>query len=200
MDIPVFKCVIDPALDSELQVTYIALVDKPAIEKNFIAFNQTKMKFSVDTEKRIVSGPAMIADMLIYRNIEPIGEFYTVFDKETIFQIALKFFKKGLVHNFNIMHDKDQTTPNLTLYESFITDSARGVMPMKGYEDVAEGSWFISVKAEDDSAWEKVKNGELKGFSVEGLFQQIPMMQEKLNSEAVLEKLAALLSMWDGKE
>src|SRR5687767_11913805 len=65
MEFPIFKCVIDESLDSDLQVEFVALVDKPAIEKNFLAFNE-KLRFTVDAERKIVSGPAMLADMMIY--------------------------------------------------------------------------------------------------------------------------------------
>ena len=41
---------------------------------------------------------------------------------------------------------------------------------MKGYEDVKDGSWFGSFKVENDDVWELVKEGKVKGFSVEGIF------------------------------
>jgi hypothetical protein len=193
MNLPVFKCVIDESLTSDLQVEFVALVDKPAIEKNFLKFNEDKLRFNVDSEKRIVSGPAMLADMLIYRNDPNLGEYYTVFDKTSILSIVQKFFKKGYVQNFNLMHDPEQKTSGITIYESFITDIARGVMPMKGFEDAAEGSWFLSAKVDDDAVWEKVKAGEVKGFSVEGIFKQIPVTIQKFTAEMVIDKIKHLL-------
>jgi len=41
---------------------------------------------------------------------------------------------------------------------------------MKGFEDVKDGSWFGSFKVENEDVWELVKEGKLKGFSVEGVF------------------------------
>lgn len=195
-ELPIYKCTIDEDVNSILQVDYIALVDKPAIEKNFIAFNKEKMKYSVDSKRRIISGPAMIADMLIYRNMEPLGEFYTVFDKPTISTIVQKFFKNGYAKNFNLSHDAEQTTNQITIFESFLTDTERGIMPPKGYEDVADGSWFISAKVDDDNAWSKVEDGTFKGFSVEGIFQQIPV-KAKLSADIILERINALLQCLD---
>lgn len=196
-DLPIYKCVIDPDATSELQVEFISLVDRPAIEKNFMAFNQTKQKFAIDEERRIISGPAMMADMLIYRNDKTpggLGEYYTVFDKDTITEIAQKFFKKGFVQNFNIMHDRSQTTSDIFVFESFVTDSKRGILPMAGFEDLKDGTWFISAKVENDGAWDKVKDGDLKGFSVEGIFAQMLVKQpEKMTVEAFIKTLKALI-------
>lgn len=194
---PVYKCIIDEDVDSQVQVEYVALVDKPAIMKNFLAFNEEKMKFAVDEERKVIYGPAMIADMLIYRNTEDLGEFYTVFDKESILSIVQKFFKKGFIHNFNIMHDSEQKTSGVTIYESFITNSNLGIMPMKGFEDVPDGSWFIGVKIDDENIWSDIKEGKLKGFSVEGLFKQIPIKIQKFTTEQVLEQIKNLLEFWE---
>jgi putative serine protease XkdF len=193
-ELPIYQCTIDDDVNSVLQVEYIALVGQPAIERNFMAFNKERLRFNVDNKKRIISGPAMIADMLIYRNMEPLGEFYTVFNKDTIATVVQKFFKKGYVKNFNLMHDAEQQTSDITIYESFLTDKERGIMPPKGFEDVADGSWFITAKVEDDNAWAKVEDGTFKGFSVEGIFEQIPI-KTTMSAENILERIGKLLQM-----
>lgn len=195
--LPIYQCLIDDDLTSDLQVKYIALVNQPAIERNFMAFEKSKMKFSTDSAKRIISGPVMIADMLIYRNMDPIGEFYTTFDANTITHIMQKFFKQGFVRNFNLDHNEDETTNQITIFESFQTNKERGILPPKGFEDVANGSWFISAKVDDDNAWSKVEDGTFKGFSVEGIFAQMKISQTKMSSEDILEKIATLLSQLD---
>lgn len=192
--LPIYKCVIDDQLESDLQVEFVALVDRPAIDKNFLAF-KNQLRFNIDQEKRIVSGPAMLADMLIYRNDpDGLGEYYTTFDKHSILSIVQKFFKKGFVQNFNLMHDSATATKGVTVFESFITDEARGINPMKGFEDAKDGSWFISAKVDDDNVWEKVKAGEVKGFSVEGIFKQIPVSMHKMSAETALEKIKNILA------
>lgn len=191
-ELPIYKCIVDDSLDSDLQVEFISLVDRPAIDRNFLAFKD-QLKFAIDTERRIISGPAMLADMLIYRKDDKLGEYYTMFDKESIMQIVQKFFKKGFIQNFNLMHDPGKKTTGVTIFESFVTDEARGIMPMKGFEDAKEGSWFLSAKVEDDGIWEEVKSGNVKGFSVEGIFQQMPVKMRKITKVDALKKIEAIL-------
>jgi len=194
LDLPVYKCNISDAMDSDLQVEFVSFVDKPAIDRTFLAFKE-KLRFAIDTDKRIVSGPAMIADMLIYRNDpEGLGEYYTTFDSASILSIVQKFFKKGFIKNFNVMHAPGSKTDGVTVYESFIVDRALGKLPMKGFEDVSDGSWFVSAKVEDDAIWEKVKSGEVKGFSVEGVFEQMPVVMSKMTPEQAMEKIKQILA------
>lgn len=170
--LPVFEMIIEDSPASEIGVSFVALVPNPAIEKNFMAFNSLRMDFSADEDKRIISGPAMVAESLIYRKDDN-GEYNVFFSKNTIEQIALKFFKTGCQKNLNLFHDPTLCMDGITIFESFVTDKARGIMPMKGYEDLPEGTWFISCKVENEEIWNKVKAGEVKGFSVEGIFSYV---------------------------
>lgn len=194
MELKCFKCVIDPSIESDLEVSFVALVDKPAIMRDFMAFNE-KQRFAVDDDKRIISGPAMIANLPMYRKDETFGEYYVEFDPQTIFSIVQKFNQKGYMQNFNMFHDDQQQLPGVTIFNSFIADASLGIMPMKGFEDVADGSWFISAKVENDDAWAKVKDGTVKGFSVEGIFQYVKMSHQhpKLTDDQIVEKIAELL-------
>lgn len=185
-----FSLVIDESLESDLQVDYVALVDNPAIEKNFLAFKD-KVCFDLSQQDRhIISGPAMLADVPIYRRDEQMGEYFVTFKPETIYTIAQKFFQKGYQQNFNLFHDSATTTTGVTVFESFITDSSRGIMPMKGFEDAPNGSWFISAKVDNPEVWNAIKSGTVKGFSVEGLFKY---KKQQMSSEQVFEKIVNLL-------
>jgi hypothetical protein len=117
-----------------------------------------------DEEERIITGALMLADTPIYRN-DGNGEYYVVFSKDTIKKIAQKYFKKGYQNNVNLMHDSGQVMDGVTMFESWIVDEKRGVKPMKGFEDVNDGSWFGSFKVENDDVWNMVKDGKIKGFS-----------------------------------
>lgn len=180
MELQVYKARIDPAFDSDLEVNYIGLVDRPAIERNFQAFKaqQQKSAFILNEEKRIISGPAMIADMPIYRKDAQLGEYYVVFDKPAIQTIVEKFSAKGYLKNFNLFHD--QQVSDVTIFNSFVSDVELGVGPLTGFEDVADGSWFISAKVNNPIVWEAVKAGTIKGFSVEGLFNYVPVVPQKM--------------------
>ena len=128
-------------------------------------------KFDItNEEQRIISGPIMLADSLIYRNNHEKGEHYVKFTSETIKAIAIKFAKKKYQNRINLMHEDNSQVDGVTMFESFITDEKRGILPMVGFEDVPEGSWFGSFFVENEDVWQLIKQGVFKGFSVEGLF------------------------------
>jgi hypothetical protein len=128
-----------------------------------------KTKFAIQNEeKRIITGAAMYSDLPIYRRDEEKGEYYVVFDKETIFKIAKKW---ALNNKYNAVNtDHKQPIEGCTLFESYLLDFERGIMPPKGFEDAKDGSWFVSYLVESDTVWAKCKDGTWNGFSVEGFF------------------------------
>ena len=180
MGFPIYKAIINPDMASDVEVNFIALVDKPAIERNFLAFNEQRQKlhFAINEEKRIISGPAMVADMPIYRNDDVMGEYYVVFDAPAIQAIVQKFSAKGFMNNFNLFHNDNDIVKGVTIFNSFISNKELGIQPLEGFNDCADGSWFISAKVDNDDVWQQVKTGELKGFSVEGLFNYIPLQMQ----------------------
>ena len=153
-------------------------------------------KFQVVSEdEHIISGPLMIADMPIYRKNEKFGEHYVTFSAETIRQIAIKFAKKKYQNNVNLMHDPNMTIGDCTMFESFIVDKKRGIMPMKGFEDITDGSWFGSFYVENPEVWKNIKDGFLKGFSVEGMFDYDEPTKALSPEEQALKKISELLNV-----
>jgi hypothetical protein len=147
-------------------------------------------------EKRIIFGMAMEADKKIYRYDEARGEYYVYFDKQTIFEIAKKWAIGDKYDSVNTHHDKQ--TKGLSLFESYIVDREMGKMPPKGYEEVADGSWFLSYIVNDDEIWAKVKSGEFKGFSVEGYFD-FETADEDRELNALMNALQKAVAKWNGK-
>ena len=82
--LPVIYLTIDDDHDTGLDA--ISLVDRPAIERNWMAFAK-KQKFALNEEKKIVSGICMTADYPIYRKDEDGREYYVVFDSDSIRKI-----------------------------------------------------------------------------------------------------------------
>jgi phage head maturation protease len=76
------------------------------------------------------------------------------------------------------------------MFESLIVDEKRGIKPMKGFEDVKDGSWFGSFKVENDDVWNMIKEGKVKGFSVEGIFNYI---KDKSKEEKMMESIIEIL-------
>lgn len=153
-----------------------------------------KQSFAIQSEEQqIASGPLMLADTPIYRN-DGGKEYYVVFPKDTIRKIVLKFFKKGYQSNVNLMHDANQAVDGVTMFESWITDSNRGILPMQGFEDAPDGSWFGSFKVENQDVWNKIKSGEFKGFSVEGFFNYKKEAQPMSVEESLWNQIVDVLS------
>jgi hypothetical protein len=151
---------------------------------------QKMQSFSVvNSEERIVVGPAMIPDMPIYRKDET-GEYYVFFDKKTIETIALKFYAKGFQQSANEMHTKP--IEGITFFMSWIADESKGIPKMKQFENLPDGTWFLGAKVMNDETWSKVKDGTFKGFSVEGMFDMTEVKM-RMKEEEIIQKLRDLL-------
>lgn len=193
MELPIYELRIQEDLADDAEVSFVALVDKPAIQKDFLVFNEQKLAFAIqDDEQHIISGPLMLADEPIIRNNAKYGQHLIKFSAETIKEIAIKFSKKGYQKNVNLMHDDNMQLDGLVMFESFIVDSKRGIKPMNGFEDVKDGSWFGSFYVENPQAWDLIKQGKVKGFSVEGMFDYVLPTK---TPEQQLQELAALLKV-----
>lgn len=194
--LPVYMAEVDPEMDSDLEVNFIGLVDRPAIDRNFQAFRDEsyRLRFATNDDLHIISGPAMIADMPLYRSDAQLGEYYVLFDKSAIQTIVEKFSAKGYLQKFNLFHDDQQQVSDVTIFNSFVTDKKLGIFPPAGFEDTAEGSWFISAKVNNDAVWARVKEGVIKGFSVEGLFKYIPGKTAKVTARIAHNQIKFLLA------
>ena len=193
MELPIYELRIQEDLADDAEVSFVALVDKPAIQKDFLVFNEQKLAFAIqDDEQHIISGPLMLAEEPIIRNNAKYGQHFIKFSAETIKEIAIKFSKKGYQKNVNLMHDDNMQLDGLVMFESFIVDSKRGIKPMNGFEDVKDGSWFGSFYVENPDAWQLIKDGKVKGFSVEGMFDYVLPTK---TPEQQLQELAALLKV-----
>jgi hypothetical protein len=153
----------------------IALVDDPAIQSMFVKFKSEEQKFNFaiqNDEQRIITGAVMIPDKLIYREVDN-KPFYVTATKETIFDAAQKWGKENRNNNIKLSHDATDTTPDVFMFESFVTDENR-VSSVKGFEDLPLGTWFITCKVMSDQVWNDIKSGVFNGFSLEALFKMTP--------------------------
>ena len=158
-------------------VDAVALVNRPAIEELFVALNE-KLQLSIDNDKQILIGAALVPDKLIYRvNEKTKEEFYIKFSAETIEKIAQRFFKKGNQLNFNVEHTKNNV--DAYVFESWIVEDEETDKSKRYGLSYPKGTWVISAKVEDKEFWDAyVKTGQVRGFSIEGEFAQKLMMKE----------------------
>jgi hypothetical protein len=152
-----------------------------------------KKSFSFKTtDKQIISGAAMIPDKPIYRRGKNGEEYNVVFSKETIQKIVERYFKNQYGTNFNLQHKKNMLADGVYLIESFIIDSERGIKTPEGFDELPDGSWFISCKVDNEEIWnDYIKSGKFKGFSVEGLFtdRRVEMVSNVQEAIDLIDKL-----------
>lgn len=190
--LPVFKLYISDNEDDDGEVNFVSLVDKPAIQRDFQVFADTQRFAIQDEEEHIVTGPAMIPDAPIYRNDDN-GQYYVVFEPNTIKKIAYRFFKKGYQANINMMHEQGSIATNSVFYESWVVDREKGKQPLAAFKDLPDGTWFLTAKINDPAVWAKVKSGEYRGFSVEGLFDY-KRVAEVNEEEELLKAIGKIIS------
>ena len=187
-DLPIYNII----LNEGEGLTAMSLVQNPAVESSFIAFSeQHKLNFSVDEEEHIVFGCALRADFPIYRYSPSMGEYYVVFSKEVIKQLYEKFLIDSRFNFVNLNHTTDIT--DVYLIQSFMKDSEKGMSPV-GFEDLAEGSWFVAYKILNEDVWEKVKQGEFLGFSVE-MFCELERKFEKQDEKPEMDLIDEILKL-----
>ena len=164
-DLPIFDIVLNED-DLNQGVGMISLVDNPAIGVDWIKLSkQAQISFKADTERQMLYGPFLIPNMLIYRQDEVNGEYYVRFSKQEIDKIATKFNEDLNSRNISLMHT--DTKVDAFVAQNWVIEGEQDKSRNLGF-DLPEGSWFGGVKIKDQSFWnEKVKNDEVKGFSVE---------------------------------
>lgn len=167
---PIYKAALTENQD-ETGMYFISLVDDPAVECDFLAFDKVQnLNFKVENEeKRIVTGLVMPADRPILRQ-DFDGLYYILYDKDTIIAMAERFLAMGIANNVDTNHNFE-VEDGVFLREMYIKDSERGISP-KGFEDVEEGSLFATYHILNDEVWDKVKKGEFKGYSLAGIFKE----------------------------
>ena len=135
------------------------------------AYFRNNWSFSAD-DKMIITGPAMIPRSLIARKDELGNLFHVYFSEDTIEKIARKFLADNNAHNTDINHNGEVVTEN-TLLESWIVDSPEMDKSKALGFNVPKGTWMTSMKINNKETWNKIKAGELNGFSVEGSFLEV---------------------------
>lgn len=176
--------------EDNMGVYAVSLVSEPAIMVDFVALSKSNLLLArvEDGEKRMLYGPALIPNQPIVRYDGNNEKYYITYSKDTIEQTAQNFLKRNLHHNHTIQHA--MPVNNLTVVESWVTTGAHDKSMNYGFE-LPEGTWMIGVKVDDEATWQAVKNGEVKGFSIEGWFA--PMSETQVQ-EKDLEKLLAELA------
>ena len=181
----------------------ISLVENPAIEIDFIALSkqETIQMASVDEEKRLLISPVLIPDKEILR-VDDFGNPYNiVFPAETIRQAQQNFYKQGYQSNSTLEHDQSMKLSDVTFVESWIIEDEVHDKSVKYGFNLPVGTWMSIMKVDSDEVWAKVKSGEVKGFSIDGIFdvEKLNLNKENMADKIILEKIKKLIENVDSK-
>lgn len=123
-----------------------------------------------DDELRIVWGEVYVPGFP-----DSHGEFMTATE---VRKMAHRFAMVEKLGQVDVMHDNK-------VYRAHVVES---FIARKGDPDFIEGAWVAGVYIEDTELWERVKKGELNGFSLEGM-----AMLETESSEIDLDVPAVVM-------
>jgi len=173
----------------------ISIVDRPAIEENFIALSKEhKVELQeVDAEKRILMGAALVPNKNIYRQNED-EEYYIYFSENTVRKASELFLMRGNQNKSTLEHEAD--LHGLSVVESWIIEDETHDKSRKYGMELPVGTWMVSMKVNNDEVWENyVKTGKVKGFSIEGYFtDKLEMSSDFVSEREAKEILEEVLN------
>jgi hypothetical protein len=174
-------------------INAVSVVEAPAIEENFVALAKHEVELKeIDTEKRILMGAALIPNKKIYRRNKE-EEFYIYFSEDTVRRAMELFFINGNQSSATFEHKKAIT--GMTAVESWlIEDEKMDKSQLYGF-NLPKGTWMISMKVDNDDVWNDVKEGKVKGFSIEGYFaDKMPdSPRQDMSKNEIINQLKDLL-------
>ena len=180
----------------ELAIDAISLVNSPAIEQDFVFFGKEKNNLTfakVDEEKRMLVSPALIPNKQIFRyDPNTDSDYYVYFSPETVRKASELYLKHNNHHKAT--HEHNERVSGVLTVESWIKEGDSDKSKMYGF-DLPNGTWFVKMKIENDELWQKIKDGELKGLSIEGYFtNKFEQMQKKQpTTEQILSALNEII-------
>ena len=186
--------------EAEDGVFAISLVDEPAIESDFVALskqsndNRFNIKLKeVDKERKIVVGYALIPDLEIPR-IKDGKEFNIVMSKETV-ALAAKLYMTNL-NLANVTSQHEKPVQGCCVMESWIIEDPKNDKAnIYNLDPKPKGGEWVVMMALTDEEYQKVKDGEYNGFSIEAMFQGFDKLEQskELSEEEQIKQILKIL-------
>jgi len=183
---------IDESQDKD-GIDALSLVKFPAIEENWVALNNHRIEFkSVDDEKRIIIGLALVPDKLIYRKNGDY-EYNIKFSKETVNKAARLYLKKLNNNNATLEHKTE--VEGVSVVESWTVDNPKMDKTALYDLNAVEGAWAVIMSIDNDKVWEEIKNGTYLGISVEGYFSdKLEMSLQIAKEQELIDKIKSIIT------
>lgn len=173
-------------------ISAVSVVESPAIEEDFIALAKHEVELKeIDTEKRILMGAALVPNKQIYRRNAMNDEYYIFFSKDTVRKASELFLIRSNQNNATYEHDKK--LDGMSVVESWIIEDEKHDKSVKYGFSLPVGTWMISMKVNNDNVWKDVKEGKVKGFSIEGYFADKLEMSQMTEEDMLIEKIKQII-------
>lgn len=166
--------------DENLGLTAISFVENPAIETDFIYFKKDEIKnmiFLANKEKREIVSPILVPNQLILRQAEDGSFYYIRWTADTIKLAAEKYLANGWFNNFTDSHPmfydssltyEDVLEKDVYMLRMWIIDDPKEDDANVKYGfNLPQGTLMVHLKVHNRKIWNKIRNGELKGLSIE---------------------------------
>lgn len=184
-------------LDETSGISLISIVDRPAIESNFIKLSEEPelVMLKSDQQKQYVTGPVLIPEKQIYRRNKD-QEYFIKFSADTIEKIRNKFFKTGQLKLSNLDHSQNDQIEAYLIESWIVENPEKDKASALGFTDVQKGALYCTYYFPDSKVWTEVS--QRNGFSLEGFFNEklsAVLEPEKAETvESLLEELVKALS------
>jgi hypothetical protein len=194
---PIVELLIDDEYQ-EFAIDAISLVTTPAIEQDFVYFKKKEynMTFAkTDDEKRLLISPALIPYKQIYRyDADTDTDYYVYFSADTVKRASELYLTHNNHHKATYEHESE--LKGVTTVESWVKVADEDKSNHYGY-DLPIGTWFVSMKIDNDDVWNEIKDGNtIKGLSIEGVFvdKMEKMSQKTPTNEDILSALNKIIN------
>lgn len=183
-----------------LNVFAVSLVEEPAMEGQFVAFEKhEEIKFKEISKNRFM-GLILEPNKEIYRNQNG-REFTISIPEDEVKQFAYNFQKQGFQNNSTFQHD-GEPLKGVSFVETWLIENPKIDKSTNFGFSYPKGSWMGVMEFENEEVANQYKEGKIKGFSIDAYFEleeinlksNIEMSEEKSGLEKAIEKLVDVIS------
>ena len=195
MKIPIYNCEIDEN-DNLTGIYAMSFVEHPANETEFVALEKNVCHYlHINRQKQILSGVVLKPGQLIYREDGEGNPYYIRFSAKQIEKIAAKMMRQGIAL-YNTTHRHEEPLKGNYLIELWtVANPQHDKSVAIGLGKQPIGTLCASYRISDPVYWhEQVLTGNIKGFSIEGFFNQIKVNMNNTKKTETLKKGARIES------